>query len=53
VAIAWQEVSIARVVHRRQAHARGAQEQDEACIEKIFLSNRKKAHGVYEIGLAA
>ncbi len=47
VAIAWQKVSIARVVRscKRCTRARWT------CIEKMFLSNQKKAHGVYEIGL--
>ena len=42
MAIAWQEVSIAKSKHRKQAFARGARERKETCNNEMSLSNRRK-----------
>jgi hypothetical protein len=53
VAIAWQKVSIARVVHRRLARARGAQEQDEHALRKCSYPIERKLMGFVRLGLAS
>ena len=53
VAIAWQEVSIAVVDHRRKVHARGAREQDVHASRKYSYPIERKLMGFERLGLAS